>query len=79
MMVGFLLNYIGISPIQGLIYADVLYGLTAPLLIAMIMHIGNNKKIMKKCTNGWKSNFIASITFILMTVAAVALLYLLWS
>src|SRR5579885_2750577 len=38
---GLLLNYIGISPVKALIYSAVLYGLTAPVLNAIILHICN--------------------------------------
>jgi hypothetical protein len=34
---------------------------------------------MNKFTNGWNFNFIASMTLIMMTAAAVTLLYLLLS
>ena len=52
LILGLSLNYIGISPIKALIYSAILYGLTAPVLIAIILHISNNKKIMGKNTNG---------------------------
>ena len=76
LMLGLLLNYIGISPIKALIYSAILYGLTAPVLIAIILHICNNKKIMGKNTNGIGSNVLGFATLILMTVAAVVLIYL---
>ncbi len=79
MVVGFGMNYVGISPIEGLIYAAIMYGLTAPVLIAIILHMGNNQKIMGKFTNGWKSNFMGILTLTLMTFAAAILLYLEWS
>ena len=44
LILGLLLNYVGISPINALIYSAILYGLTAPVLIAIILHISNNKK-----------------------------------
>ena len=75
LLVGLMLNYIGISPIQALVYTAILYGLTAPPLIAIILHIGNNKKIMQDKTNSLLSNILGGITLLLMTVAAVALLY----
>ena len=70
------MNYIGISPIKSLIYSAILYGLTAPILIAIILHIANNKKVMGKYTNGKLSNILGFATLILMTVAAVVMLYL---
>ena len=76
LVLGLLLNYIGISPIKALIYSAILYGLTAPVLIAIILHICNNKKVMGKFTNGKLSNILGFATLILMTVAAVVLIYL---
>ena len=76
LILGLLLNYIGISPIKGLLYAAILYGLTAPVLIAIILHISNNKKIMGDYTNGKTSNILGFTALILMTVAAVILIYL---
>lgn len=76
LLLGLSLNYIGISPIQGLIYSAVLYGLTAPVLIAVILHISNNKKIMGKYINGKISNILGGATFLLMTAAALMLVYL---
>ncbi len=76
LLVGLSLNFIGISPIQALVYTAILYGLTAPVLIAIIMHIANNKKIMGDKTNSTLSNVLGGVTLLLMTVAAVALLYL---
>jgi NRAMP (natural resistance-associated macrophage protein)-like metal ion transporter len=72
---GLVLNFVGVSPIQSLIYTAILYGLTAPVLILLVMHIGNNKKVMGKFTNGRWSNILGGLAFILMAVSAVALLY----
>ena len=78
LLVGLSLDFIGISPIKVLLYTAILYGLTAPVLIAIILHIGNNKKIMKTNTNSRLSNILGFTTLILMSVAAVALLYFLF-
>ncbi len=79
LFIGLLINYIGVSPIKALYYTAVLYGLTSPVLIAIVMHIANNKKIMKVNTNGILSNILGTTAFILMTVAAIALLYFIFS
>jgi Mn2+/Fe2+ NRAMP family transporter len=50
--------------------------LTAPVLIAIILHISNDKKIMGKDTNGKTSNILGFATFILMSVTAVLLVYM---
>ena len=36
------------SPVKTLIYTAILYGITSPVMIAIILHICNNKKIMKE-------------------------------
>jgi len=76
LILGLSLNYIGISPIKSLIYSAILYGLTAPVLIAIILHISNNKKIMGVNTNSRMSNILGFAAFILMTTAAVILIYM---
>lgn len=76
LIIGLSLEYLGISPINALIYSAILYGLTAPVLIAMILHIGNNKKIMGKHTNGKLSNILGWVTLVLMSAAGIVLIYL---
>jgi Mn2+/Fe2+ NRAMP family transporter len=52
-----------------------LHGLTAPVMIAIILHISNNKKVMGKHTNSRLANVLGFIALILMTTSAVALIY----
>jgi len=75
LLVGLGLNYIGISPIKALIYTAILYGINAPVLIAIILHIANNKKIMGMYVNGKAANIFGGIALLLMTLAAGLLLY----
>ena len=76
LILGLALNYMGMSPIKALIYSAILYGVTAPILIAIILHISNNKKIMDKHTNGKMSNILGFAALVLMSVAAVVLVYM---
>jgi NRAMP (natural resistance-associated macrophage protein)-like metal ion transporter len=76
LILGLTLNYIGLSPVKALIYSAILYGLTAPVLIAIILHISNNKKIMGKNTNKKISNILGFAALALMTVAGVILIYM---
>ena len=76
LILGLSMNELGISPVKALIYSAILYGLTAPVLIAIILHIANNKKVMGEYTNGKLSNILGFSTLILMTTAAVVMLYL---
>lgn len=76
LILGLLINYIGISPIKALLWSAILYGLTAPVLIAIILHIANNKDVMGEFTNNRRSNFLGFTALILMSLAALALIYL---
>jgi NRAMP (natural resistance-associated macrophage protein)-like metal ion transporter len=65
----------GINPVKALIFTAVLYGLTAPVLIAIILHISNNKKIMGDFTNNRIANLLGWITLLVMTMAAGLLIW----
>ncbi|CAN5265076.1 hypothetical protein BH10PSE19_BH10PSE19_13180 [soil metagenome] len=76
LLLGLGINYIGLSPIQSLIYTAILYGALAPILILVVMHIANNKKIIGKYCNGTLSNILGVITFFMMSVPTILLIYL---
>ena len=75
LVAGLCMQFFGLSPVKSLLYTAILYGLTSPVLIAMILHIGNNKKIMGMHTNTPLSNFLGWMTLVLMTAAAVGLIW----
>lgn len=75
LIAGLSMNYLGISPINALLYAAILYGVTAPVIIAIVLHICNNKKIMGNRVNGKRANILGFLTLLLMTVAALALIW----
>jgi NRAMP (natural resistance-associated macrophage protein)-like metal ion transporter len=74
LLIGLGINYTGLSPIQALIYTAILYGITAPFLIGIVLHISNNKKIMGEFTNSKLSNVLGFAALALMLAAIVALL-----
>ncbi len=75
LLIGLGLDFIGLSPIKALLYTAILYGITAPVLIGVILHISNNSKIMGEHTNTRLSNILGFIALVLMTFAAIGLLY----
>jgi Mn2+/Fe2+ NRAMP family transporter len=75
LVAGLFLQFLGITPVQALLYTAILYGLTAPVMIVLLLHIGNNKKIMGKHTNSVLSNVLGVLTLVLMTAAAVGLMW----
>jgi len=58
-----------------LFYTAILYGLTAPVMIALVLHICNNPAIMGKEVNGKGSNILGGIALALMTCAAIVLVW----
>jgi NRAMP (natural resistance-associated macrophage protein)-like metal ion transporter len=67
------INFIGISPVKALVLTAVIYGLTAPLIIFVILLVSNNKKIMGDYTNNKWSNFFEITALLLMLTAIVVL------
>lgn len=72
-IVGLIIPLIGIHPVKALFYTGVFYGITAPVLIYVILHVANNKKLMGRYTNSRLSNILGYATFVIMTVALLAL------
>jgi NRAMP (natural resistance-associated macrophage protein)-like metal ion transporter len=76
LFLGLGMNYLGISPIKALLFTAILYGLTAPVMIAIILHISNNRKIMGRFVNGRMDNIFGFLALTVMTTAAALLIYL---
>jgi len=74
-LIGFAINLLGIDPVKALLFTAVAYGVTAPVLIAMLLHICNNKAIMGEHTNSRMSNILGWCALLLMAFAAVALFF----
>ncbi|MBZ5857040.1 NRAMP family divalent metal transporter [Flavihumibacter profundi] len=75
LILGLLIQFLEISPVKALLYTAVLYGMIAPILIGIILHICNNKNIMGIYTNSRKANWIGWITLIVMAGASLFLAY----
>jgi Mn2+/Fe2+ NRAMP family transporter len=75
LLIGLFINLTKITPVQALFVTAIVYGITAPVLVGVILHICNNKKVMGNETNGALSNILGIATFALMSIAAIALLY----
>lgn len=66
MLLGIAMHWLHISAVKALLFTTLLYGITAPFLIGIIMHISNNKKVMGQFCNNRLSNIIGSIALLLM-------------
>lgn len=70
------INFTGISAVKALVITAIIYGLTAPLLIFVILLVSNNKKIMGDYTNSSWSNALGITAFLLMASAAITLIFI---
>lgn len=70
--IGFLLNFVGIDPIKALIYSAVVNGVIAPVVLALIVMISSNKKIMGEWANKPITTMIGWFVTAIMAVAGVA-------
>jgi NRAMP (natural resistance-associated macrophage protein)-like metal ion transporter len=74
-IIGLLINFIGIDPIQALYYAAAINGMLSPPLMVFILLIGNNKKIMGKYVNKRISKILTCIIIVVMGISGLFLLY----
>ncbi|WP_052324213.1 NRAMP family divalent metal transporter [Flavihumibacter sp. ZG627] len=77
LVLGLLIQALDINPVKALLYTAVLYGIVAPILIGIILHICNNKLIMGRYTNDRLTNIVGFFTLTIMTVTAILFLVLL--
>jgi len=75
MFIGIIMQVLHINAVKALLFTTIIYGVTVPFLIAIILHICNNKKIMGKYANQRKANIPGVVTLILMLATLVILGY----
>lgn len=75
MLVGLAMNFIGLNPIKALIYSAVANGLVAPVVLALIVLISKNQKIMGEWTNKRSTTLLGWGITGLMAVAGAAAIY----
>ncbi len=72
-LVGMMINFIGINPIDALFWTAVINGFLAPPLLVIIMLVSNNEEVMGKRVNTKWINLLGWITTAVMFAAAIAL------
>jgi NRAMP (natural resistance-associated macrophage protein)-like metal ion transporter len=72
-LLGMLINFIGVNPIDALFWTAVINGFLAPPLMVMIMLIANNRGVMGERTNGRPINILGWLATLAMFAAAIAL------
>lgn len=75
MMVGLLLNFIGIDPMKALVFTAVFNGIAAVPLLFLIAMINSSQEILGSNQGGILSRTFVWMTFGVMALSAMALLY----
>ncbi len=69
MVLGILLNFVGLDPIRMLLYAAVLNGLVAPLILVAIVYLASNKKVMGVWVNRKGTSLLGWFIIIMMVIS----------
>jgi Mn2+/Fe2+ NRAMP family transporter len=77
-LVGMLINFMGINPIDALFWTAVINGFVAPPLLVLIMLVSNNRTIMGDRVNGFGLNVLGWMATAAMWLAAAALVVTNW-
>lgn len=72
MLIGLLINFIGLDPIKALLYSAVANALAAPVILILIVLMSNNPKIMGERTNHPVFNILGWVITIAMVIAGIA-------
>jgi NRAMP (natural resistance-associated macrophage protein)-like metal ion transporter len=72
MLLGLGLNFVGLDPIKALIYAAVGNAIVAPIVLATILLISSNKKVMGEWVNHRFTTWLGWLITVIMAVAGLA-------
>ena len=72
-LIGLMINFIGINPMQALVVTAVINGVIAVPLIFLIARIARNREIMGEYRSGPLSNLFVWAAFVFMAAAALAM------
>lgn len=79
MGIGLAFNFVGLDAIKALIYAAVVNGLVAPVILVLIIILSSNKKIMGDRTNKVSVSIIGWIIASIMALAGIGTIFSLFS
>jgi Mn2+/Fe2+ NRAMP family transporter len=72
-VVGVTLNFLGIDPVKALVYAAVLQGFLAPILLVLLTLVARDESVMGPHRNGWFDSTFGFLAAGVMAAAAIAL------
>jgi Mn2+/Fe2+ NRAMP family transporter len=78
-LIGLMINFIGINPMQALVVTAVINGVVAVPLIFLVARIARNREVMGEYRSGIASNILVWAAFVFMGAAAVAMFMTMFS
>ena len=75
---GVALNFVGIDPIKALLFAAVVNGIVAPVILVLIVLLSRNKKVMGDRVNHPIATVLGFLIAGLMALAGIATLFFLF-
>jgi NRAMP (natural resistance-associated macrophage protein)-like metal ion transporter len=73
-VLGIVVNFVGVDPVKALVGAAVLQGFLAPVLLVLLTLIARDPDVMGPHRNGWYDTTFGFLTAAIMAAAAVALI-----
>ena len=70
LILGIVLNFVGLDPIKALVWAAVLNGLISPVILFLIVKIGSSEEIMGQYKNKKIGNILGWFTVILLSIVS---------
>jgi NRAMP (natural resistance-associated macrophage protein)-like metal ion transporter len=74
-IIGIFINFVGINPIQALIYSSIINGIVSLPMIIFLIKIANDKSILKDKINSKKSNVIGCITVAINLISVIVMFF----
>ncbi len=71
MAFGIVLNFVGLDPIQTLIYSAIINGIISPFMIFFIVRLSSDSSVMGEFKNKRFTNFLGWLTFFLISLVGV--------
>jgi Mn2+/Fe2+ NRAMP family transporter len=72
MILGIILNFVGLDPIKALIYSAVLNGIISPVILFLIVYLGSNEQVMGKFKNKTTAKIFGWFTVLLLTIVSIS-------
>lgn len=77
MLVGLVINFLGLDSVRMLIYSAVLNAFISPFILVLIVLLSSNRKLMKEWTNGPVTTFLGWIITMIMALASILTIWFL--